>query len=238
MQLQRLSIAPGQLVAGKIRLTSEQQHYLQRVLRLQPGARFIALDGCGSSWLSELSEPSAARVISPVDVCSELAADITLLVALPKGNGFEETIRCCTELGAAAFVPVLSERALLRPSANRVARWRRIAAEAAEQSERALIPTIAEPLSFPDAIARFATGARYLCVARRDAPHAIAAITPGSLVIATGPEGGWTPTEVDIAIAGGYQPVTLGPRILRAVTAPIAVIAAIAARIEAGQENL
>ncbi len=222
----RLVVTPEQIQHKQITLDAQQQHYLLRVLRFNNGDRFIALDGAGNSWLAEITDRSA-QIISSIAIETELPISLTLITALPKGNGYEQVIRCCTELGVSKFIPVISDRTILKPSPNKLQRWRKIAAEAAEQSERQIVPEIIEPIKFIRAIDNTIPNQdRYICVARGDLPTLWNCLQNRSLseiVIVTGCEGGWTETEVDKAIAYGYQPVSLGNRILRAVTAPIAV---------------
>ncbi|MEA5504130.1 16S rRNA (uracil(1498)-N(3))-methyltransferase [Halotia wernerae UHCC 0503] len=232
-QLQRIAIAPSQLQQGQIVLTNEQQHYLVRVLRLRVGDRFIAMDGLGKWWLAQL-ETDQAQVLEPLLVETELPISITLMVALPKGNGFDEVVRCCTELGVACIAPVLSDRTLLHPSPQKLERWRRIAAEAAEQSERAFVPTVLEPVTFSSALINSVATHSYICEVRGDYPHLnnVIKCDTSEIVIATGPEGGWTQREIESAIAAGFQPVSLGRRILRAVTAPVVALSLISAASE------
>jgi 16S rRNA (uracil1498-N3)-methyltransferase len=249
-QLQRIAIAPSQLQQEQIFLTKEQQHYLLRVLRLREGDRFIAMDGRGKWWLAQLTGEQA-QVLELLTVETELPVSITLIMALPKGNGFDEVVRCCTELGVTCIAPVFSDRTLLHPSPQKLERWRRIAAEAAEQSERSFVPTILEPVAFNTGLSlvisqlSFANSQQYICVARGDSPHLKdclqhkgqmtndkGQITNDKIVIATGPEGGWTREEVENAIALGFQPVSLGRRILRAVTAPVVALSLISAACE------
>ncbi len=241
VQLQRLAIAPTQIQASHIVLTSEQQHYLNRVLRLRLGDRFIAMDGQGHWWLSELEQPAQAQILESIQAQTELSATITLQIALPKGNGMDEVVRQVTELGVACIVPVISDRTLLKPSPQKLERWQRIAQEAAEQSERQIIPSILTPVPFAKMLqAADLPEQRYICVARGDAPLLWDLLLPdlqkmppdrgrstrrsATIAIATGPEGGWTPQEVEQAIAAGYQPVSLGRRILRAITAPVVAL--------------
>ncbi|MBD2245107.1 16S rRNA (uracil(1498)-N(3))-methyltransferase [Nostoc sp. FACHB-888] len=232
-QLQRIAIAPSQLQQEQILLTKEQQHYLGRVLRLREGDRFIAMDGKGKWWLAQLAGEQA-QVLEALLVETELPVSITLMVALPKGNGFDEVVRCCTELGVTCIAPVLSDRTLLHPSPQKLERWRRIAAEAAEQSERSFVPTILEPVTFNTAVIANQTIHRYICEARGEYPHLSKVLNSISdeIVIATGPEGGWTTQEIENAIAFGFQPVSLGRRILRAVTAPVVALSLITASCE------
>ncbi len=239
-QRQRIAIASDQFQQEQILLTQDQQHYLGRVLRLREGDRFIAMDGKGKWWLAQIAG-TQAQVLEPLEVQTELPVSITLMVALPKGNGFDEVVRCCTELGVAVIAPVVSDRTLLNPSPQKLERWRRIAQEAAEQSERSFVPTILEPVSFRS-VSSFANNQQYICVARGDFPHLQNCLQDKefltndteqrTIVIATGPEGGWTPMEVEFALNAGFQPVSLGRRILRAVTAPIVALSIVAAQLE------
>ena len=244
--MQRLVIAPYQLQDQQILLTTQQQHYLSRVLRLREGDRFIAMDGQGQCWLAVLAH-SKAQILEIISVQTELPVSITLLVALPKGNGFDEVVRCCTELGASCIVPVISDRTLLHPSPQKLERWRRIAIEAAEQSERQIVPTILDPQTFVAALSSNFSNTlpvdnkKYICVARGDSLRLIDCLQDKgqiiknkgqTIVIATGPEGGWTETEVERAIAAGFQLVSLGRRILRAVTAPVVALSLVAAAFE------
>jgi 16S rRNA (uracil1498-N3)-methyltransferase len=232
-QLQRITIYPQQLQANQLLLTPQQQHYLLRVLRLRDGDKFIVMDGMGKWWLARL-QGEQGEVLEPLEVKTELPVAITLMMALPKGNGFDEIVRCCTELGVTCIAPILSDRTLLNPSHQKLERWQRIASEAAEQSERAVVPTILQPVAFNTAIKETTATHRYICEARGDYPHLQQVInkTANEIIIAIGPEGGWTNQELEIAIASGFQPISLGRRILRAVTAPIVAISLIAAYFE------
>lgn len=237
-QLQRIVIAPSQLQQGQILLTQEQIHYLARVLRLRGGDRFIAMDGMGKWWLAQL-EGEQAQVLEALVVDTELPVAITLMMALPKGNGFDEVVRYCTELGVTCIAPVLSDRTLLNPSPQKLERWRRIAVEGAEQSERSFVPTILEPVAFSTGLLSIKSNLSftqpYICVTRDECLHLKDCLqykAQSTIVIAIGPEGGWTPTEVENALEAGFQPVSLGRRILRAVTAPIVALSLISAAYE------
>ncbi|MGB7708671.1 MAG: 16S rRNA (uracil(1498)-N(3))-methyltransferase [Microcoleus sp.] len=252
-QLQRLAINAAQMCDRTINLTPEQQHYIHRVLRLNQGDRFIAMDGRGHWWLAVLEAQETGLIASITDeiaVNRELPVEVTLMAALPKGNGFDEVVRQATELGVASIVPVTSDRTLLKPSAQKVDRWRRIAAEAAEQSERQFVPRILEPISFDLAVKDCGQKYRFICEARGDNRHlwdCLIGLEPPqpplvrgeqddrgelSIVIAIGPEGGWTDGEVKRAIEFGFEPVSLGSRILRAVTAPIVALSLVGAAFE------
>ncbi|MEG4203384.1 16S rRNA (uracil(1498)-N(3))-methyltransferase [Microcoleus sp. Pol7_A1] len=252
-QLQRLAVSPTQICDRKIDLTRQQQHYLNRVLRLSEGDRFIAMDGRGHWWCAVLESQETglfASIAEEISVNRELPVEVTLMAALPKGNGFDEVVRQATELGVASIVPVTSDRTLLKPSAQKIDRWRRIAAEAAEQSERQFVPTILESVSFDIAVKDCGQKNRFICVARGDNRHLwdclIGRFDPPrpslirgeqeqeelAIVIAVGPEGGWTDGEVKRAREFGFEAVSLGSRILRAVTAPIVALSLVGAAFE------
>lgn len=243
-QLQRIAIAPSQKQQEQIILTAEQQHYLCRVLRLGDGDRFIAMNGKGQWWLTEITG-TQAKVLEKLEIENqELPTPITLISALPK-NGFDEVVRCCTELGVTCIAPVISKRTLLKPSPQKLQRWQKIAQEAAEQSERAFVPEVLEPVSFnlslsslPDWQNFVTQQQRYICTARSESLHLLTSLSQQKYIddnqksshiwIATGPEGGWTDKEIDLAIETGFEAVSLGKRVLRSVTAPIVALSVIA----------
>ncbi len=240
-QLQRLVISSEQRQGKQIDLTHEQQHYLCRVLRLQAEDRFIAMDGKGHWWLAELKGVTSAQILEPLQISTELPMPVTLMVAPTKGNYFDQVVRCTTELGISCLIPLLSERTLLKPSSQKCLRWRRIANEAAEQSYRQIIPAIQDPMSLPLALRwsqqQQLTTAQYICVTDSTAPGLLGTLVPGQgITLMTGPEGGWTAAEQEQAILAGYQPVSLGQRILRAATAPVTALSVIAAYLE--QRNI
>ena len=233
--MQRITISPGQRIANTLQLTDEQVHYLRRVLRLKPGALFIVQDGQGQRWQSQLTEtPGQARILS-VLVPSVRPVPLELAAALPK-TGFDDVVRQATELGVTHVQPLLSERTILKPSSQKLIRWQRIAQEASEQCERGHVPGIAAPIPFMDWImGEPAQAGNYLCVARVNAPGLLTNVQTllsdspqQSIRVVIGPEGGWTPGEISVAIAHGYQETSLGSGILRATTASLTALAVIA----------
>ena len=124
-------------------------------------------------------------------------------------------------------MPVISDRTLLRPSLNKLQRWQRISAEAAEQSERLIVPNIYDPISWVKWLNQERDSCRCLCTTRyttRSLLSVCLSANVKNVVVAVGPEGGWTETEVEEAIVAGYQSVALGTGILRAVTAAVAAV--------------
>ncbi|MEL6472335.1 MAG: 16S rRNA (uracil(1498)-N(3))-methyltransferase [Cyanobacteria bacterium J06623_4] len=240
--VQRLTIDASQRQGETITLRHEQTHYLCRVLRLHPGDRFIAQDGQGQQWLAAIG-PS----LSQADIIETMATTLTpsttpirLLAALPKGNSFDQVVRQTTELGITHICPIISDRTLLKPSDNKRSRWRRIAQEASEQSERVIVPEISPPVDFQTALTLFdKQSLKYICAARQSAPHLLQKIQIDlisedlrGINFMIGPEGGWTSAEITDATSAGYKVVSLGTVILRAVTAPVTALSLITAARE------
>jgi 16S rRNA (uracil1498-N3)-methyltransferase len=161
---------------------------------------------------------------------------ITLLQSLPKGRKFEWILQKGTELGVTDFWPLLTQHTVTRPNErslrSKLARWRRIVTEAAEQSRRAIVPQVHPPRTLHEACGPIAPGtlALLLTVHAEAVPlrEALgAADAPCALRLYVGPEGGFSTVEVEMAREAGIVLVSLGSRILRAETAPIAALSAI-----------
>jgi 16S rRNA (uracil1498-N3)-methyltransferase len=235
--MQRITINPSQIANSNISLTTAQHHYLTRVIRLHDGCQFQAIDGTGNVYLAEITKDTAQIIQLITTDNRELSQPVILICALPKGNNFDDLVRACTELGVTEIIPALSDRTLLQPSPQKLQRWRKIAQEAAEQSERSFVPTIAEPQALKAIFDRFPTVShKYICEARGKHPHLLNCLqsTPITepIILAIGPEGGWTDGELDRALKSGFQPVSLGQRILRTITAPIVALSIVSAVAE------
>ncbi len=245
--LQAHQITPALQINSAIAITSEQRHYLCNVLRLESGAEFIALDRQGGWWLAKFSEDlDFAKIIVKLENNSELPAQITLGIAMPKGNNIESVIRQATELGVRQIVPLFSDRTVLKPD-NQIGnqkrdRWQRIAEEAAELSMRTYVPEINDPTTLAAWFEHLSKAPspilKYICVINPNAPHLLTSLQNSNvaenteIVVATGCEGGWTDREEKIAIAAGFVPVSLGDRVLSAVTAPVLALSIISAFLD------
>jgi 16S rRNA (uracil1498-N3)-methyltransferase len=241
--LQRITITPSQINASQIALTPEQHHYLTRVIRLRTGDRFQAIDGTGTCYLAEITAETARiiQVITTLDRAS--SQPVILICALPKGNNFDDLVRACTELGVSTIMPAISDRTLLNPSPQKLQRWRKIAQEAAEQSERLVVPIVSEPQGLQGIFSQLPDPAyKYFGEARGEYPHLLTSLqsTPlidQPIVMAIGPEGGWTDAELQLAIEHGFELVSLGRYVLRTITAPIVALSIITAAIAALTPN-
>jgi 16S rRNA (uracil1498-N3)-methyltransferase len=222
---------------GQAELSGDDARHLTRVLRVEPGERYEISDN-RNVFLAEIETARKERVV--FRALEKLAppapeARIVLCAALIKFDRFEWMVEKATELGVARIVPVeaaRSEHGLERAAHKRVERWRRIALEASQQSRRAHLPEIGEPVGFREALAIPAT--RHYVFDENPAAPPLPSVLPGERVASDeiamliGPEGGWTDEER--AAFGRDEPgarwtaVSLGPTILRAETAAIAAL--------------
>ena len=241
--LQAHQIVPTLQINSAIALTADQKHYLCNVLRLETGAEFIALDRQDGWWLAKLVSLDIAEIIAKLENNSELVTQITLGIAMPKGSNIESVIRQTTELGVRQIVPLFSDRTILKPD-NEIGkqkrdRWQRIAEEAAELSLRNYVPEISLPQTFRSWLSQIANSSspilKYICVTSPDAPHLLIDLQKTDyqqIAIATGCEGGWTAKEEQLAIAAGFVAVSLGDRVLSAVTAPVVALSIVSAFLD------
>ncbi len=221
--------------SGAAELHGEEARHLARVLRAEPGQLYEISDN-QTVWLAEIAEAQGDRVVfralEPVPA-AELPVRITLCAALVKFDRFEWLVEKATELGVERIQPVeaaRSEKGLLEASRKRSERWVRIARESSQQSRRVRVPEILPALRFAPALAAQANH-RYFLEEATAPPflRVLPDVRPplASVALLVGPEGGWTDTERAAAAAAGWQPVSLGPQVLRAETAAAAALAVV-----------
>lgn len=218
---------------GLARLEAEDANHALRVLRLSAGEKIHLFSG-GEAYLAEIADVSAgvsARILSPVK-SPEASLRVTLYQGVPKGDKMDYIVQKCTEAGAARIVPVNMPRCVARLEGKddkKLARWNRIAREAAKQAFRPVTPEVCPPVSMKQLPALLA-GHQLALVPWEDARDGSLRqlITPEitDLAIVIGPEGGMSPEDVSPLLAAGAKAVTLGPRIFRTETAGLAAIVA------------
>jgi 16S rRNA (uracil1498-N3)-methyltransferase len=209
-----------------------------QVLRLQPGDALTLFNGLGGEWSARVQQMGRSQVSVQVlahdPVMRELPQHITLAVGMPANERMDALVEKATELGVAALQPLVCERSVLRLAGERAekrqAHWQAVAIAACEQSGRTRVPQIAPVLGLPAWLAtRPVPAGVAACVLD---PRAGTAALPlaGAALFLSGPEGGLSEAEVQAAEGAGFQRVGLGPRELRADTAPLAVLAHLALR--------
>jgi 16S rRNA (uracil1498-N3)-methyltransferase len=229
--------APGDLVM----LSADEAAHLTRVLRLRPGAPIVLVDGRGGARAAtvEAVRPEVrARIGEPIAPAPEPRVPVTLASAVLKGDVFDQIVRDAVMLGVSAIRPVISTRTELSHATlargRRADRWARIAVASMKQCGRAVLPAIAPPVDLRALLDAPREGARLMLVepqARGGDRVPLATLAaqpvPAAATLLVGPEGGWTPEEVEAARERGWTLLALGGRTLRAETAPMVALTAL-----------
>lgn len=203
-----------------------------QVLRLQPGAALTLFDGHGGQWMAQIIRIGRREVVVQVGahetVERELACRVTLAVGMPANERMDALIEKATELGVAAIQPLVCERSVLRVAGERAERkaahWRAVAVAACEQCGRNLVPPVGAPMPLMQWLGQADVAAERWLLSLADGTGGLQR-PPGEVCVLSGPEGGLSPAEEAAARAAGYRPVSLGARVLRADTAPLAALA-------------
>ena len=235
--MRRFFIDPTAVNGTIVTLRGAEAHHLGRVLRLKTGARVCLFDGTGAQYEAAVQKSDRDTVTltilaTVIAAQQQPAAELHLGQGLLKGKKMDLVVQKATELGIAAIHPFLSRHAAVRlPEAEKESRWQRIALEACKQSKRPLPPRChpvrefaalletAQPFDQKILFWEQPGGVSLHDLFSPESPLS------GSVFFLVGPEGGFSQTEHQTAIAAGFTAVTLGPRILRAETAAIAAAA-------------
>jgi 16S rRNA (uracil1498-N3)-methyltransferase len=223
-------LGPG----AQLALAPEAAQHVAKALRLKAGEAIVVFDGRGGEYEAVIQRVDKDRVDVKVgawrDVETEAAIPVGLVQGLPEADKMDWIIQKSVELGVAWIQPVTCDRSGVRLSAERAAKreahWRRVAVAACEQSGRNRIPEVRPTLGFMAWIAVPAAVRRWMLTP--GAPALAAESRPeGAVELLIGPEGGLSDRERDLALTQGCAPVSLGPRVMRTETAPLAALAAI-----------
>lgn len=225
--------APGQTIT----LSPDESAHVHRVLRLAAGDMVQVFDGRGREWAATLQSVGKSRVAAvlgaAVTPAPESPVRYVLAPAVLKGDGTDEVIRDAVMMGAAQLRPFVAARSEVRLAtlvkAERQARWTRVAVASAKQCGRAVVPPVDEPVGFAQVVAGLEPPLRLLLVEPGVAGPSTSLATiarPGAVMLAIGPEGGWTVDEVAAARDHGWMPVRFGARTVRAVSMALVALAA------------
>jgi 16S rRNA (uracil1498-N3)-methyltransferase len=232
---------PGPIEAGgECTLDAPQSHHLHSVLRVKPGEPLVLFDGAGAEYAATVVRAGKRGVTVSVSerraVSRESPLAVTLAQAVSSGERMDYTIQKAVELGASAIQPLAAHRSVVRLSAERAGRraehWRAVAVAACEQSGRNHVPSVGDVQPLDRWLARLAAaaaGERRLLLSPRAGQRLRDLGQPRSVVLLSGPEGGFTAEEEAAAQRAGFHPLSLGPRVLRTETAAVAALAALQA---------
>ncbi len=236
--MHRFYLPPEQCQSATLELIDSEAHHAARVLRLQPGDRVVVLDGVGHTFdceITTVSKKSVQLAVRNKTFSPPLPCRITLLQALPKPKAMDYIVQKATELGVARIVPLLTERVVSqldeKSAADKVTKLLPVALEAIKQCGSPWLPVIEPPQPLKQFLARPKTEALSVVASLQSNTRHLRDVvadfhkTNGELPTAAsvwvGPEGDFTPAEMEQIIARGAQPITLGPLVLRSDTAAI-----------------
>jgi len=236
--MRHLFLPGADLEQLNLAIDGSDAHHLINVLRIRIGESLTLLDNAGHACLAEVSELGkksvSVRIVQPVKPPPNPPIEITVAQALGKGDKFETVIQHATEIGASAFIPLLTERTVVKIDAqdsdSKVSRWSLIAKGAAEQAGRARIPRIDTVSSLKDLGRRFSQFDKSLLLhpPEKESDVGLAQGAAGETVlILVGPEGGFSPAEVALAKSAGAVRTSLSPFTLRTETAALVAVSQI-----------
>ena len=224
---------------SSFKLEKEDINHVKNVLRMTPGEKIIICDKEGMDYLCEIesisSEEVIANIISESKCDAELNAKIVLFQGLPKKDKMELIIQKAVELGVTEIVPVATKNAVVKiendkKEEKKLERWQSISLSAAKQSGRGIVPQVSKVVTFKEAIKRATTmdGAIIPYEKAKGIEHSreVVSSLKGKETIAVfiGPEGGFDPAEIELALSSNVTPITLGKRILRTETAGLTIL--------------
>ena len=227
------------IVDGRLTLGGADARHLGGALRLRPGETLTAVTEDGVEHICKVASatPTAvdAEVLESRPSRMEPRGHLRVAAALLKGDQFERILEAGAEAGAASFQPLLTERVVARPAADRLEgrtrRWATIVRGGAELAHRGHLPAVLPPATLAAAIERAdADGLQPLLLYEGTGLRSISSVPLAPIrgvCLLVGPEGGWSDAEVDAAQQAGAEPVTLGPRIMRPLPAAIMALAVI-----------
>jgi 16S rRNA (uracil1498-N3)-methyltransferase len=237
---------PDPPAAGRYRLVGDEARHLAKVSRHGPGDLVELFDGKGFAIVCRIVEVGPRHVelvpegpLLPNDLPP---CRITLATAIPKGDRFDWLVEKATELGVARLIPLITERSVVDPRQSKLERLRRNVIEACKQCRRSDLMRLGPSMNWQELMSLEASRGQALLIALQSGfpPSRWPAIAAGcEILLAVGPEGGFSPPEIDLALRGGWHPVSLAAHVLRIETAGIAGIAAVLARtVEAEGDGL
>lgn len=233
----------GQIENDSFIIEGTDANHIGTVLRSKAGEGIVICDGEGTDYYCTLTEVDKKRVVAHIDerraVESEPKTKITLYQGLPKSDKMELIIQKCVELGISRIVPVKTEFAVAKldgKEEKKVDRWQKIAESAAKQCGRGIIPTVDMPMTFAQAATDSKACDGRIIPYENERENSIKTFAKAfqgeSIAIFIGPEGGFSPKEIEMAMEQGITSVTLGKRILRTETAGMVTCAVLLYELE------
>jgi 16S rRNA (uracil1498-N3)-methyltransferase len=220
-----------------VELPGDEAHHLKHVLRLRVGDDVAVFDGGGREWTGRVAASGRNGVSvalgQPINPVPEPGIRVALAIGLLKGDQMDSVIRDATMLGVAEILPMITAHVAVsgraRESQKAIGRWGRVAIASARQSGRAVVPRIGSITKFEAVLRETARDQTVIATEPAVASAAFLPVPdrPKTALVLVGPEGGWSREEIELALLEGARPRQLGPRTLRAESAPIVLLSAL-----------
>jgi 16S rRNA (uracil1498-N3)-methyltransferase len=221
-------------VNAEVQLDEQASHYLARVLRMAVGDKLTVFNGEGGEYDAVIQQINKKNIQVGITTFNarevESPINVTLAQGLARGEKMDFIVQKAVELGVKHIVPLMTERCNVKLDGareeKRVQHWQLVAISACEQSGRNFVPTISAPITLQSWLPQVKADKCFVL-----SPHVATKLpeeklkSGANIMLLIGPEGGLSDTEVQAAITHGFLPLSLGPRILRTETAPLAAIA-------------
>lgn len=245
--MNRFYIEQNQVQIDEIVITGADVNHIKNVLRMKKGEHILLCDSCGKDYHCRIKSMDGSAIVCQIDevrtTATELPTKIYLFQGLPKKDKMELIVQKAVELGVTEVIPVMMKRTIVKledkkKEAKKLERWQSIATSAAKQSNRGVIPTISEVLTYKQALERAKEMDLVLLPyeneegmegSRRIIKEAVGKKSIGIFI---GPEGGYEESEIEQAKELGMNPITLGKRILRTETAGLAILSILMFELE------
>ena len=212
-------------------LEEAPSHHLSKVLRMQAGRELILFNGCGGEYagaIEAISKKSVAVKLAEFNPENRQSSlQLELAIGVSRGDRMDWVLQKATELGVTKITPLITERTEVKLGGERAEKklghWQQTIISACEQCQRNLLPELSEPMLFSEWVAECKAELKFV-LHHRDNQGLPQDKTTDNIALLIGPEGGLSDTEIALAVAQHFSPLTLGPRVLRTETAPVAAI--------------
>lgn len=231
MRIPRIYTPQSLAAHSVIELAESQSHYLAKVLRMQAGRPFILFNGQGGEYNANIDEIHKKHVTAKIadfsPINRESPLQLELAIGISRGERMDWVLQKATELGVTKITPLITERTEVKLGGERadkkVSHWQQVIISACEQCQRNLLPELREPMAYHEWISTCTASLKYV-LHHRDSTSLPKDKTTHDVALVIGPEGGLSDEEIARALEYQFAPLTLGPRVLRTETAPVAAI--------------